>query len=98
MLRIECPYCGPRDEQEFSFGGQSHISRPVLGCTDEEWTRYLYFRENPRGLHAERWCHSFGCGQWFNVLRDTVTHVIRSVYRMGDPKPGVDDSERGGLS
>lgn len=89
MLRIECPYCGLRDEHEFVFGGQSHISRPGTECTDQEWTRYLYARDNPCGVHAERWRHSFGCGRWFNVLRDTMTHAIHSVYAMGEPRPSL---------
>jgi len=87
MLRIECPWCGVRDEPEFSYGGESHIARPPPGCSDEAWSRYLFFRSNPKGEHAERWCHSFGCGQWFNVLRDTVTHEIVATYRMGEPRP-----------
>lgn len=61
MLRIECPYCGVRDEQKFVSGGTSHIMRPNMECGDQE-NGYLYFRENPSGFHAERWCHSFGCG------------------------------------
>ncbi|MEX1147998.1 MAG: sarcosine oxidase subunit delta [Sphingomonadales bacterium] len=28
MLRIECPWCGVRDETEFHCGGQSHVTRP----------------------------------------------------------------------
>lgn len=87
MLRIECPWCGVRDEPEFSYGGEAHIARPLPGCSDEEWSRHLFVRSNPKGEHAERWCHSFGCGQWFNVLRDTVTHEIIATYRMGEPRP-----------
>lgn len=87
MLRIECPWCGLRDEPEFSCGGESHIARPGPRCSDEEWASYLFFRENPKGRHAERWCHSYGCGQWFNVLRDTATHEILAVYRMDEPRP-----------
>lgn len=87
MLRIECPWCGVRDEPEFTYGGESHVARPAPGCSDEEWSRYLFFRSNPKGDHAERWCHRFGCGQWFNVLRDTVTHEIVATYRMGEPRP-----------
>jgi sarcosine oxidase subunit delta len=87
MLRIECPWCGIRDEPEFSYGGETHIARPPGKCSDEEWAQYLFFRSNPKGGHAERWCHSHGCGQWFNVLRDTVTHEIVAVYRMGEPRP-----------
>ncbi|MFO1061925.1 MAG: sarcosine oxidase subunit delta [Dongiaceae bacterium] len=29
MLLITCPYCGPRDEEEFSYGGEAHIARPA---------------------------------------------------------------------
>jgi heterotetrameric sarcosine oxidase delta subunit len=87
MLRIECPWCGERDEPEFSYGGEAHIARPPADCGDEDWSAYLFFRSNPKGEHAERWCHTSGCGQWFNVLRDTVTHRIIATYRMGEPRP-----------
>ena len=29
MLQIPCPYCGPRAEAEFSYGGEAHIARPL---------------------------------------------------------------------
>ena len=84
MLNIPCPYCGPRDEIEFTYGGPAHTARPELSSTDREWTHYLYYRENPKGPYRERWLHSFGCGRWFNMLRDTLTHEILKVYRMGE--------------
>ena len=28
MLLIHCPWCGPRDESEFAFGGEADIQRP----------------------------------------------------------------------
>jgi heterotetrameric sarcosine oxidase delta subunit len=87
MLNIPCPYCGPRDESEFAYGGPSNVTRPELSATDREWTHYLYHRRNPRGLYIERWCHSFGCGRWLNAARDTVTHEIHVTYRMGEPAP-----------
>ncbi len=87
MLRIPCPYCGVRDEPEFSFGGPSHVSRPPPSASDLVWSAYLYQRENPKGVHYERWCHSYGCGRWFNVARDTLSHEIRAVYLMGEPRP-----------
>lgn len=90
MLRISCPFCGTRDETEYRFGGESHITRPGPEVTDAEWSDYLFNRENPKGMHYERWCHVFGCGQWFNVARDTVTHEIHAVYRMGEPALDVD--------
>jgi sarcosine oxidase subunit delta len=89
MLLIACPYCGPRAESEFTCGGEGHIVRPGPPQTvsDDTWADYLFFRSNPKGVHYERWCHSLGCRQWFNVARDTVTHEIKAVYRMGAPRP-----------
>jgi heterotetrameric sarcosine oxidase delta subunit len=87
MMQLPCPWCGLRDEPEFTYGGSAHIARPLMSATDQEWTEYLYFRDNPKGVHFERWRHFFGCGQWFNIARHTVTHEILSAYRMTDPRP-----------
>jgi heterotetrameric sarcosine oxidase delta subunit len=89
MLRIPCPFCGARDESEFSYGGEAHIVRPENSWTlsDEDWAEYVFMRANPKGRHAERWRHTHGCGRWFNALRDTVTHEIVTTYRIGEPKP-----------
>jgi sarcosine oxidase subunit delta len=83
MMQLVCPWCGPRDEPEFVCGGTAHIQRPALDASDRGWAEYLYFRDNPKGLHHERWRHAYGCGQWFNVARNTVTHEVLSVYRIG---------------
>ena len=92
MLRIACPYCGERSEDEFVFGGQAHIVRPEppAQAGDREWADYLFFRDNPKGLHHERWQHHYGCRQWFNVVRDTVSHEIVCVYGLHEPRPDLD--------
>ena len=89
MMQIPCPWCGLRDEDEFSCGGQSHIQRPEVPerVSDVEWSHYLFNRTNPKGLHLERWRHTIGCRQWFNVARDTVSHDIVAVYPMGEASP-----------
>lgn len=87
MMRIECPWCGLRDEPEFVYGGQSHINRPDPAADDKAWGAYLFMRRNPKGIHLERWCHSYGCAEWFNVARHTLTHEIVAVYRMGEAPP-----------
>ena len=87
MMRIDCPWCGPRDEYEFVYGGPSHVSRPSMGATDEAWGEYLFMRDNPKGNLRERWRHAYGCGQWFNLIRDSATHRISAVYKMDDPAP-----------
>jgi sarcosine oxidase, subunit delta len=93
MMQIPCPHCGTRPENEFHCGGQSHIQRPPLDCSDEAWGQYLFGRDNPKGEHAERWRHTFGCGRWFNLLRDTVTHEIKTVYAMTDARPASSAAE-----
>jgi sarcosine oxidase subunit delta len=93
MLLISCPWCGPRDETEFSYGGEAHIVRPADPETlsDAEWADYLFFRKNTRGRHLEQWSHSGGCRRWFNAQRDTGTNEITAVYRVGEPPPGGGD-------
>ena len=59
MFIIDCPYCGERDQTEFTCHGEAHIARPSNPneVSDEEWGRYLFFRNNPKGIHFERWTH-----------------------------------------
>lgn len=76
MLLITCPWCGERDEGEFSYGGEADIPRPAVPheLTDAEWADYLFMRKNPKGPHRELWVHTHGCRRWFAVQRDTVTY------------------------
>ena len=94
MLLITCPHCGPRAETEFRNGGEAHVVRPGphTAVSDERWAEYLFHGANPKGAHRERWLHSAGCGQWFNMVRDTATHAVLRVYPM-DVTPEKDDAE-----
>ena len=78
MLLIRCPWCGDRDETEFSYGGQAEIAYPAdPGALDDgQWAQYLFVRDNPKGAFRERWVHTHGCRRWFEVTRDTLTHEI----------------------
>jgi sarcosine oxidase, subunit delta len=87
MMQIACPWCGMRDEPEFVWGGTAHIARPGLDASDQAWGEYLFFRDNPKGVLHERWRHAYGCGQWFNVTRNTVTHEILAVYGATERAP-----------
>ncbi|QWF22976.1 sarcosine oxidase subunit delta [Nocardioides sp. LMS-CY] len=89
MLLLSCPWCGPREEIEYHYGGQAHVSYPEdpSALTDAEWADYLFFRDNPKGPFAERWAHAMGCRRWFNVVRDTATHRVLAVYRLDEPRP-----------
>ena len=95
MFIIECPYCGKRDQHEFSYGGEAHIARPTdsENLSDEEWADYVFLRSNTKGLFAERWMHAAGCRKWFNVLRNTATDQIVAVYKQGEQPPHVDGQD-----
>ena len=73
MLLVRCPWCGERDEVEFSYGGQAQIAYPAepAAASDEEWAQYLFVRDNPHGFFRERWVHTHGCRRWFELERDT---------------------------
>jgi sarcosine oxidase subunit delta len=89
MMQIDCPFCGRRDETEFSYGGEAHLTRPTFDVDDKRWADYLFFRDNVKGVHAERWRHARGCGQWFNAVRNTATHHFLAVYRATEPQPST---------
>jgi sarcosine oxidase subunit delta len=93
MLLIRCPYCEmERPELEFRYGGEAHIARAEdpSQVSDEDWAQFLYFRSNPRGLHAERWRHIHGCGRFFNCLRDTLSDTIVTTYKAGERRPDIE--------
>ncbi len=93
MLLINCPWCGPRAEIEFSYGGEAHIARPLNPekLTDDEWADYVFMRTNPKGVHSEQWNHGAGCRRWFNVERDTLSYRIIRSYKPGEKpsRPGT---------
>jgi sarcosine oxidase subunit delta len=86
MLLIPCPWCGPRNQVEFTYGGDATVRRPAPDASEETWTQYVYVRDNPCGPHDELWFHGASCRRWFVVRRDTRTHEILA-SRMPD---GVD--------
>ena len=89
MLLIHCPYCGPRPEIEFAYGGEAHIARPQNPAIldDEKWAEFLFLRSNVKGLHYERWRHIHGCARFFNAVRDTLNDRFLMTYEIGQPRP-----------
>lgn len=81
MLVIHCPFCGPRNESEFSYGGPDQAPRPddPSAVSDAAWVDWLTVPENRMGPVSERWCHLRGCGSWLTLQRHTVTHEISEV-------------------
>ena len=89
MFVINCPWCGARDQTEFSCHGEAHIVRPKKPETQSEadWGAYVFYRKNPKGDHFERWVHSHGCKKWFNAKRNTLSDIIEATYKPGEACP-----------
>jgi len=94
MLLVNCPWCGQRDEAEFSYGGEAHIVRPLdpAALSDAEWAEYLFMQSNTKGKFLERWNHAHGCRRWFNAQRNTATNEFVATYKMGEKPPSEDKS------
>ncbi len=92
MLLIHCPYCQEeRPELEFRHAGEAHIARPtnMNELTEEEFAKFFYFRDNPKGVTLERWRHVHGCGRFFNAARDTISDKFLMTYKAGEAKPDL---------
>ena len=87
MMLIPCPWCGPRSQIEFTYGGDATVQRPPPDGPEADWLRYVYLRDTPRGPHDELWLHSAGCRTWFKVRRDTRTHDILACARIDQAMP-----------
>ena len=91
MLILRCPYCGvDADETELTPGGEAHLTRFGPGASDEDFEAYLFQRQNPKGVHFERWRHSYGCGKWFHAARCTVTMEVFGTYPAQTKEPPQD--------
>ena len=81
---INCPWCGPRGSEEFTYRGDGTVKRPDLSDTSIELaSSYVFDRENIAGDHNEIWQHSSGCRSHLLVKRNTLTHEIKSCELLG---------------
>ena len=83
MMRIPCPWCGPRNANEFHHLGEVTTRPDPDSATPEEWRAYLYLRTNPADWVTERWFHRAGCRRFLVVERHTVTNEILQARRPG---------------
>ncbi len=77
-MRIACPHCGTRGNEEFAYLGDATVRRPD-GEAFDAWVDYVYLRDNPAGRHRELWQHVGGCRTWLVVTRDVRTQEIFAV-------------------
>ncbi len=78
-MRIACPYCGPRENGEFSYLGDATPQRPSLDDGVDAMLDYVFLRDNIAGEMQELWYHGGGCRAWLKVTRSTLTHEISAV-------------------
>jgi sarcosine oxidase subunit delta len=85
-MRINCPYCGERGHEEFSYLGDAGVRRPDGEIPESAaspgwaaWMDYVYLRDNPMGVFRELWYHGAGCHAWLIVTRDVRDHTIGGV-------------------
>ena len=79
---INHPLLGPRDASEFyCLGDASLINRPDWQAENaaEQFSEYLYLRDNPAGKHRELWYHEQGDRSWLVLTRNTLSHEITKV-------------------
>ena len=92
MLILTCPCCGvTADETELTAGGEAHLKRFGPGSSDADFESYMFARANPKGVHFERWRHSYGCGKWFLAARCTATLEVFGTCpaQTGAPPPDL---------
>ena len=77
MILLPCPWCGPRDADEFGYVGEPRPRPDPLTTTPRQWRDYLYLRRNVAGWTIERWYHRMGCRRYLLVERDTTTNEVR---------------------
>ena len=75
-MRLPCPFCGLRDEAEFTYEGDASAVWPALDAPEADWVEAVYMRDQPRGPTRELWRHAFGCRSFVAIERDNVTHEV----------------------
>jgi heterotetrameric sarcosine oxidase delta subunit len=73
---IACPSCGPREVNEFRYGGE--IVTPSSDTDSPAGSN------QPR-VQKERWFHRLGCRRWLVAERDVRTNsVLRTAWLEGE--------------
>ncbi|MFV9653524.1 sarcosine oxidase subunit delta [Pseudomonas sp. NY15366] len=82
MKIMPCPLNGPRNINEFTYGGELKRMPDPNTCSDAEWADYVFNSENRAGIVTEWWMHN-ASSYWFLAERHTVSDEILRTF---DPK------------
>jgi heterotetrameric sarcosine oxidase delta subunit len=72
LIRLDCPFCGARELEEFRF--RKTLAEPGSNACDE-----VYLRVNRLTTSAEHWQHINGCRAWLLVRRNPSDGTILEV-------------------
>lgn len=79
MKILNCPLNGPRNVQEFVYGGEVGEMPDPATCTDADWADFIFLEENRKAVIREWWCHA-PTNFWFIAERDTASDEILRTY------------------
>ena len=74
-LRLECPHCGVRAVEEFTYGEIPSPPESLLDPDARDLDR-AFMHTNTEGVVTERWFHTAGCRRWFTARRDSRTNEL----------------------
>ena len=77
MTQLACPFCGPRELDEFLF-------RKTLPEPGASPFADVYQRTNRAEISAEHWQHVRGCRAWLAVTRNPTSGQVLEVKCLGD--------------
>ena len=80
---MHCPLNGPRNINEFIYGGEVNEMPDPKTTTDRDWAHYIFHNENLAGVVKEWWMHG-PSSYWFIAERNTVTDEIIRTYDSGE--------------
>ena len=82
MKVLNCPLNGPRNINEFAYGGE-YGPEPASDCDPREWAEHVYFHNNEAGIVIEWWCH-VATSYWFLVERNTIIDEILRTFPVSE--------------
>ncbi|MBE1273539.1 sarcosine oxidase subunit delta [Enterovibrio baiacu] len=79
MKIMPCPLNGPRNINEFVYGGEVKAIPDHKNCSDKAWAEYVFYSDNTIKIVKEWWFHS-ASGYWFIAERHTASDEIIRTY------------------
>ncbi len=79
MKIMNCPLNGPRNINEFAYGGEVRTMPDPQHCSNRQWADYVFYSDNPAGIAIEWWLHT-PSSYWFIAERHTVTGEILRTF------------------